>query len=154
MKRYRKVIICIFILAVSLLAIYYCRPIKLSGIIQKEDNSMLQIIHMSGSKDVSNPEITSEKYTFNSNTKEYDAICQVITDYSYHSSLDTIIKNTYYHGNNDILAIKNDKHTIIITGNCKIMIDGLPYKIGYISERKSKALINKIVTIIERRRSN
>lgn len=149
MKKSRKLLIFVSAFLVILVLIYYHRPIKISKIMQNDGNSMLQIVHMRGSEDVSNPDITSENYKIDSTSNEIKSIYNIFSDYYYHSSFATLIKNTFVHDSNDMLAIKNNKHTVIITANYKIMIDGIPYKIGYISNKKSKKLINEILSILK-----
>jgi hypothetical protein len=149
MKKSRKLLIYIFAFIVILVLVYYYRPIKISKVMQNNGNSMLQIIHMRGSEDVNNPDITSENYKIDSNSNEINSIYTILSNYYYHSSIDTLIKNTLVHDSDDMLAIKNDKHTIMITDNYKIMIDGIPYKIGYISNKKSKNLISEILSILK-----
>jgi hypothetical protein len=143
-------LICILIAIFMLAAIYYLRPIKISSIMENNNETSLSVVYTKGTVDLRNPGIKSEKYYFNNSSIEFKSIYNLLTKYYYHSSIKTLLKDTSVKNVDLVVAIKDSKHTIVISNRSIIIIDGVPYKVGYLGNTKSIDLMNELLQIISK----
>lgn len=80
--------------------------------------------------------------------REFKAINDLLAKYYYHLSFNTLMNDTLVENLDCVIVIMNSKHTIVLTDNSKITIDGVPYKVGYLSNSKSDTLVNELLQVL------
>jgi hypothetical protein len=141
-------LICIFIVIFMLAAIYYFRPIKISNIMENNNENSLSVAYIKGTEDFSNPGIKTGNFSFRNSSAEFKSICDLLTKYYYHSSVNTLLNDTSVDDIDLNVVIKNSKHTIVISNRSNITIDGVPFKVGYLGNAKSIDLTKELMRII------
>ncbi len=128
----------------------YMRPLNLGKIAEIEDGTTMHIISLRGTVDFSDPGFKTDSYEYGSGAGEYKAILKLFKKHHYHASLRTLTKNTLMHQMDYLINIKTSRHSMIINDKSPlIIIDGIPYKIGYFGKSESKALVKEILEIIK-----
>lgn len=128
----------------------YMRPLNLGKVAEIEDGTTMYIISLRGTVDFSDPGFKSDSYEYISGSGEYEAILKLFEKHHYHASLRTLTKNTLMHQMDYLISIKTNRHLVTMNDNSSlIIIDGIPYKIGYFGKSESKALVKEILEIIK-----
>lgn len=141
----------ISLLIILLIILYFLRPISLKPLISDKNSMPLQVIHIEGTRDIRNgPHQKIYTYDFSSSSDEYKDFCKLFEKYYYHISLSTFTKNNTTIGGRDYISIKTSDHSIDLTGTDKIIIDDIPYRIGYLGKSKGKALTNDFIKILKK----
>ncbi len=141
-------ILCVVIIILSV--IFFLRPIQLYPLISDNNIKSLQITHIEGTRDFSKPphqNLYRCNYAYNSD--EYNAICKLLKKYYYHMSFSTLTKDTTFKGTRDDISIKSNKHEIVLSNKNKILIDGTPYRVGYLGNSKSESLTKELLFILK-----
>jgi hypothetical protein len=146
----KKIIGIIAILITLTGTAIYMRPLNLGKIAEIENGTTMHIISLRGTVDFSDPGFKSDSYEYGSGSGEYEAILKLFRKYHYHASLRTLTKNTLMHRMDYLISIKTSRHSVTINDNSPlIIIDGIPYKIGYFGKSESKALAKEMLEIIK-----
>ena len=155
MKIKKKVVICIACV-VAILAIFLWPHSLLGG--TKDNVKSISIVTV---KD--NFEHTEDTYRFNAGDEKFDDIMSALNQYTYHFSLNTIIKgvknetslesnkagywlNIYLYSEPDCFG---ECYQIISGGTGEIIVDDGVYRIGYWGNEKNLDFMTDICTVVE-----
>ncbi|WFR59129.1 hypothetical protein QA584_08590 [Anaerocolumna sp. AGMB13025] len=145
--RKRVLLILVAVIMIIIVTVYY-KPVKISSLVDNKGETSLQIVYLKGSETPVNMEMKFKNYNISSSSEDYKSIYNLLENYYCHLTIDTFTKDTFVGSFDDTIVIKGHKHEIQLTDTPKIIIDGTPYRVGYIGKGKSESLIREMLSIL------